>query len=113
MTALPTVLAPPAGAKTNDEVFLIRRSRTAYAAVLGCDSRLAVRTLLADRGTNGITVRLFWDETAPDGAELYIEYADLRENVVYVFSPPRDRALDAFYHPNAYRPLEAPQADAA
>jgi hypothetical protein len=70
-------------------------------------------TLLADRGTNGITVRLFWDETAPAGSDVYIEYADEREDVTYIFHPPRDRALDAFYHPNAYLQHVTPQADAA
>jgi hypothetical protein len=62
--------------------------------------------LLADRGTGTISVRLFWDETATMGAELLIEYEDRGEGLNYVFHPPRDRALDAFYHPNAYLKVE-------
>jgi hypothetical protein len=62
--------------------------------------------LLADRGTGTISVRLFWDETAALGTDLVIEYEDLGEGLNYVFHPPRDRALDAFYHPNAYLKLE-------
>jgi hypothetical protein len=62
--------------------------------------------LLADRGTGTICVRLFWDETAALGADLVIEYEDRGEGLNYVFHPPRDRALDAFYHPNAYLKLE-------
>jgi hypothetical protein len=62
--------------------------------------------LLADRGTGTISVRLLWDETAALGADLVIEYEDRGEGLNYVFHPPRDRALDAFYHPNAYLKLE-------
>jgi hypothetical protein len=58
--------------------------------------------LLADRDTGGISVRLFWDETAPAGADVLIEYEDRGEGVSYTLYPPRDRALDAFYHPNSY-----------
>ena len=58
--------------------------------------------LLADRGTGGISVRLFWDEAAAADANLVIEYEDRGEGLSYMFHPPRDRALDAFYHPNAY-----------
>jgi hypothetical protein len=70
-------------------------------------------TLLADRGMNGISVRLFWDETATDGADVYIEYEDAEQDFTYVFYPPRDRALDAFYHPNAYFARALPEAAAA
>jgi hypothetical protein len=72
-----------------------------------------MRTLLADRGANGIRVRLYWDDSAAAGDDVSIEYADERENVVFVFSPPRDRALDAFYHPNAYLALAISEAQAA
>lgn len=58
--------------------------------------------LLADRGIGGINVRLFWDEVAAAGADIVLEYEDRNEDVTYVLHPPRDRALDAFYHPNAY-----------
>jgi hypothetical protein len=63
--------------------------------------------LLADRGTGGISVRLFWDEAAAEGADIVVEYEDRDEGVSFEFRPPRDRALDAFYHPNAYTRLEA------
>jgi hypothetical protein len=58
--------------------------------------------LLADRDFGGISVRLFWDEVAAPGADIAIEYEDRSEEVAYTLYPPRDRALDAFYHPNAY-----------
>ena len=58
--------------------------------------------LLADRGIGGINVRLFWDEAAVSGTDIVLEYEDLNEEVTYVLHPPRERALDAFYHPNAY-----------
>jgi hypothetical protein len=58
--------------------------------------------LLADRDFGGIRVRLFWDEIAAPGADIAIEYEDRSEGVAYTLYPPRDRALDAFYHPNAY-----------
>lgn len=58
--------------------------------------------LLADREFGGIRVRLFWNEVATPGADIAIEYEDRSEGVSYTLYPPRDRALDAFYHPNAY-----------
>jgi hypothetical protein len=58
--------------------------------------------LLADRGFGGISVRLFWDDGAPPDTEIVLEYEDSQEGVAYTLYPPRDRALDAFYHPNAY-----------
>jgi hypothetical protein len=68
--------------------------------------------LLADRDTGGLSVRLYWDETAPAGADVLIEYEDRGEGLSYTLYPPRDRALDAFYHPNSYRRQEAPPAAA-
>jgi hypothetical protein len=62
--------------------------------------------LLADRGIGGISVRLFWDEAARDGSDIVLEYEDRTEGVAFTLHPPRDRALDAFYHPNAYAWLE-------
>jgi hypothetical protein len=62
-------------------------------------------TLLADRTTDGISVRLFWNEAATGAGEIVVEYEDENEGIAYVLYPPRDRALDAFYHPNAYLPL--------
>jgi hypothetical protein len=66
--------------------------------------------LLADRGAHGISVRLFWDESAAAGADVVVEYEDRYEGVAYTFHPPRDRALDVFYHPNAYLPRECGQS---
>lgn len=63
--------------------------------------------LLADRGTGGIRVRLLWDEAAAEGADIVVEYEDRSEGISFELRPPRDRALDAFYHPNAYLSLEA------
>jgi hypothetical protein len=63
--------------------------------------------LLADRGTSGISVRLLWDDSAATGADIVIEYEDRSEGVSFEFRPPPDRALDAFYHPNAYVSFEA------
>jgi len=59
--------------------------------------------LLASRESNGILVRLFWDDDAACGHDVVVEYRDRSEDVAFVLHPPRDRALDAFYHPNAYR----------
>lgn len=66
--------------------------------------------LLADRGSDGITVRLYWDEAAAAETEIVLHYEDVGEGVAYVIRPPRDRALDAFYHPNAYVKLECRKA---
>lgn len=66
--------------------------------------------LLADRETCGISVRLFWDEAAAAGADIVIEYEDLGEGFADTFHPPRDRALDAFYHPGAYLASRASEA---
>lgn len=62
--------------------------------------------LLADRGIDGISVRLFWDDAAPSGTGIVLEYEDSKEGVWFTLHPPPDRALDAFYHPNAYAWLE-------
>jgi hypothetical protein len=66
--------------------------------------------LLADRGSDGITVRLFWDEAAAPETDIVLQYEDVGEGVAYVIRPPRERALDAFYHPNAYLRLGAQHA---
>jgi hypothetical protein len=58
--------------------------------------------LLADRDTGGISVRLFWDEAAAADADIILEYEDRSAGVAFMLHPPRHRALDAFYHPNAY-----------
>jgi hypothetical protein len=57
---------------------------------------------LAERRGDGIIVRLYWDEEKPAGSDLFVTYRDSRWGVYYTLYPPRDRVLDAFYHPNAY-----------
>ncbi len=60
--------------------------------------------LLAERESSGVLVRLFWDDAArAHEPDVVVEYEDRSEDVVVTLYPPRDRALDAFYHPNAYR----------
>ena len=66
--------------------------------------------LLADRASDGISVRLFWDEAATAGADIVLEYEDRGEGVAYVIHPPRERALEAFHHPNAYLTFESRHA---
>lgn len=60
--------------------------------------------LLAERENDGILVRLFWDERAEPGADVILRYRDRRAGRVFTAHPPRERALDAFYHPHAYAP---------
>lgn len=62
---------------------------------------MAVRQLAERRGS-GIVVQLFWNDSAPPGSDLFVEYRDERQDVYYTLHPSRDRALDAFYHPNSY-----------
>jgi hypothetical protein len=60
--------------------------------------------LLAERESSGVQVRLFWDDAArASEPEVVVEYEDRNEDMLITLYPPRDRALDAFYHPNAYR----------
>lgn len=59
--------------------------------------------LLAERGSNGMVVRLFWDETAEAGRDAVVKYRDVHEGVAFTLALPRERALDAFHHPNSYR----------
>jgi hypothetical protein len=67
-------------------------------------------TLLADRTTDGITVKLFWDETGVAGADIVVTYEDRKHGIAYTLRPPRSRALDAFHHPNAYVELACTHA---
>jgi hypothetical protein len=57
---------------------------------------------LAERSGDGIVVRLYWDEDAPSGSDLFVVYKDARQGVYYTLYPPRDCLLEAFYHPNAF-----------
>jgi hypothetical protein len=70
----------------------------------GCErARRGARVrLLAVRGSDGIAVLLFWDQAAVSDRDIVIEYRDRHQGLVYRLRPPRNRALDAFYHPNSY-----------
>jgi hypothetical protein len=56
---------------------------------------------LAKRTEAGLVVRLLWD-SGRDQAVL--RYRDERERDAFVAEVPNANALDAFYHPNRYRP---------
>ena len=66
--------------------------------------------LLAGRENDGILVRLFWDDHAKPGQDVILRYRDDRHGQAFTARPPRERALHAFYHPNAYAPAELPEA---
>jgi hypothetical protein len=72
-----------------------------YRSSVKLRSEMAVREL-AERNGDGVVVQLFWNDSAPAGRDLYVQYWDERTEVFYVLYPTRDSALDAFYHPNAY-----------
>ena len=57
---------------------------------------------LAERDGDGIVVRLLWDDSAPPGHDVRVDYRDERLGVFFSIRPPRDEALEAFHHPNAY-----------
>jgi hypothetical protein len=66
---------------------------------------------LADRGEDGLRVRLMWDASRD---QTVLKYRDVRRGDAFSADVPKERALDAFYHPNAYRPFwPAPRAEAA
>jgi hypothetical protein len=54
---------------------------------------------LAHRMAHGIEVALLW---SPDSDDVMVAVSDERTGEVFSLQPPRDRALDAFYHPFAY-----------
>jgi hypothetical protein len=62
-------------------------------------TNLNTRRELAHRSADGIEVKLLWSK--PDD-ELAVEVSDARLGEVVEFPVPRDRGLDAFYHPYAY-----------
>jgi hypothetical protein len=57
---------------------------------------------LAERSGGGIVVQLYWIDSAPPGRDVFVEYRDERQEVFFTVWPPRERALEAFHHPNAY-----------
>jgi hypothetical protein len=58
------------------------------------------RRELAHRMSNGISVSLFWDKV---GDMLTLEVHNEGDGEHFEIDVPRDRALDAFHHPYAYR----------
>ncbi len=59
---------------------------------------------LAERRADGLLVRLLWD---PDRNQTVLRYRDRQTGDSFVTDVPNERALVAFEHPNAYRPLAA------
>jgi hypothetical protein len=59
---------------------------------------------LARRDESGLLVRLLWDL---DRGQAMIRYRDRRSGDVFAADVPNPRALDAFRHPNVYRPAGA------
>jgi hypothetical protein len=57
---------------------------------------------LAERSGDGAVIQLYWDGSAPSGSEVFVKYEDHRRGVFYTLRAPPERALDAFYHPNAF-----------
>ena len=66
--------------------------------------------LLAERESDGMMVRLFWDGRAIPGEDVVLRDRDDRRGQALTARPPRERALHAFYHPNAYAPARLPEA---
>lgn len=56
---------------------------------------------LAQRREAGLVVRLLWDAGRN---QAFLRYRDEREADAFVVDVPNPAALDAFYHPNRYRP---------
>lgn len=57
---------------------------------------------LAERKGDGLLVRLLWD---PERNQTVLRYRDRLTGERFVTDVPNDRALTAFNHPNAYRPV--------
>jgi hypothetical protein len=59
---------------------------------------------LAERKSNGLLVRLLWD---PQRNQTVLRYRDRLTGESFLADVPNERALVAFNHPNAYRPVAA------
>jgi hypothetical protein len=59
---------------------------------------------LAVRSFDGIEVALLWSRLTD---RLSVVVSDIRNGESFSFLPPREKALDAFYHPFAYAPRDA------
>lgn len=62
---------------------------------------------LANRIEDGIVVRLLWDEA---NDQVIVRYRDTRTGEAFATRVPNGEALEAFRHPNAYRPDALPVA---
>jgi hypothetical protein len=62
---------------------------------------VAVREL-AERQKDGVVVRLLWNDSAPPGRDVFVEYQDEEREIFFDFYPPPHRVLEAFYHPEVY-----------
>ncbi len=62
---------------------------------------LSIMRELTSRREHGITVQLLWE---PPSDRVLVSYRDARSDDAFIVEVPRDRGLDAFHHPNAYRP---------
>lgn len=61
------------------------------------------RRELARRVAGGLVMTLYWDSYANDTS---VEVAQRATGETLAFSVPRERALDGFYHPFAYLPMD-------
>jgi hypothetical protein len=59
---------------------------------------------LAERRSDGLLVRLLWD---PDRNQTVLRYRDRQTGDAFATDVPNARALVAFEHPNAFRPVKA------
>ena len=59
---------------------------------------------LASRSGDGLEVSLYWNRA--DG-KLTLVVLDQRTEEEFEYAVPRDRALEAFYHPFAFLPVAA------
>ncbi len=57
---------------------------------------------LGERGSDGIDVKLLW-RPGEMGDEVMVTVNDERAQVSFAVTPSPDEALEAFYHPYAYR----------
>ncbi|HEY6017495.1 MAG TPA: hypothetical protein VIU16_11980 [Gaiellaceae bacterium] len=64
----------------------------------------ATTSELAVRSFDGIEVALLWSRLTD---RLSVVVSDIRNGESFSFLPPREKALDAFYHPFAYAPRDA------
>jgi len=56
---------------------------------------------LARRDDSALVVRLLWDRRR---AQVVIRYQDRRSGEAFAIDVPNPKALEAFRHPNLYRP---------